>query len=123
MRKTASILLFFIIISCSSGPVPKNILSPEKMQKIVYELMQTDEYLNTFVVKDSTADIKKKRSLFYGEIFKMNNTSRKEFYISYRYYQQHPNIQKALYDSLYEQATRKKDEKPMSAPVKPAAKS
>ncbi|MEJ7683446.1 MAG: DUF4296 domain-containing protein [Segetibacter sp.] len=119
MRKAVYICLSFIFIGCSPNPVPKEILSPEKMEKVVYDLMQVDEYINNFVVKDSSVDIKKKRSIFYEQVFKLHNTNRKEFYTSYKYYQQHPDIQKVLFDSLYAKAGRRKTLPARTIPIKP----
>jgi hypothetical protein len=119
MRKAAYICLSFIFIGCSKSPVPKDILTVDKMEKVVYDLMQVDEYLNSFAIKDSLDDIKKKRSIFYEQVFRLHNTNRKEFYTSYKYYQQHPDIQKILFDSLYENAGRRKTMPPRITPIKP----
>lgn len=120
MKIAVYICLVFIFICCSKSPVPKDILGLNKMQKVVYELMQVDEYLNNFVVKDSSTDIKKKRSIYYEQVFKLNNTNRKEFYTSYKYYQQHPDMQKVLFDSLSAKADRRKILPGRVSPVKPA---
>lgn len=108
MMRLLIIPVLIILNACSSSPVPKGILPPQRMQKIVYDLIRIDEFINNFVVKDSTVDMKKKRSILYEQAFRVNNTTRKEFYSSYKYYQQHPSIQKALFDSLYEDLNRKK---------------
>lgn len=107
---TSSVRIFFvaIFIGCSSAPVPSNILPPNKMQSVVYDLLRVDEFVNNFVLRDSVADLKMKRSILYAKVFKVNKTSRKEFYQSYKYYQQHPDLQKGLFDSLYESLNRKK---------------
>jgi hypothetical protein len=107
MMKIGHVFLLLVLSACSSGPVPRSVIQPEKMQKIVHDLIQVDEFINNFIVKDTTVDIKKKRSVLYNQVFKINNTDRKEFYSSYKYYQQHPDIQKALYDSLYQTLNRK----------------
>lgn len=119
MRIISIICLLFIFIACSSSPVPKGVLPPEKMQKVVSDIIRIDEFINNFVVKDSTVDIKKKRSTLYEQVFKVNGTSRKEFYTSYTYYQQHPDLQKGLFDSLYENLNKKKIEVVKPKPVKP----
>lgn len=118
MSKTVFICLAFIFMGCSPNPLPKGILANNKMENIVYDLMQADEYLNNLLLKGSLADSKKKRSIFYEQIFKLHNTSRKEFYTSYRYYQQHPDIQKTLFDSLYAKAGRRKTSPARPIPVK-----
>jgi hypothetical protein len=108
MTKLLIFSVLFLFYACSSSPVPRGILPPERMQKVVYDLIRVDEFINNFVVKDSTVDVKKKRSSLYEQAFKVNNTNKKEFYSSYKYYQQHPDIQRGLFDSLYESLNRKK---------------
>ena len=108
MRRTVINFLLVIIAGCSSSPVPRGILPPETMQHVMYDLIRIVEFINGFVVKDSLVNIKKKRSELYEQAFRVNKTNRKQFYSSYKYYQQHPDIQKGLYDSLYENINRKK---------------
>ncbi len=117
MRKVFYLLLFSFLIGCSSSPVPKGIIPPDKMQNIVYDLMQVDGFINNYLYRDTTIDIKKKRSIFYEQVFKLHNTTRKEFFTSYKYYQQRPDIQKTLFDSLNQVANRKKDG-PVAEPIK-----
>lgn len=118
--KKALFLWFTLLVGCSSGPVPKGILKAGQMRKVVYDLMQVEEYVTNFAVKDSAIDIKKQRSIFYEQVFKLHNTSRKEFYTSYTYYQQHPDLQKVLYDSLYNQANKRKPVPSRILPMKSA---
>lgn len=107
MKLCLIISLLLVLNGCSSSPVPKGVLPPVRMQKIMYDLMRIDELINNFVVKDSGIDIKKKRSTLYEQVFKVNNTNRKDFYSSYKYYQQHPDLQKEVFDSLHESLNRK----------------
>ncbi|MDB5247930.1 MAG: hypothetical protein JWQ40_2324 [Segetibacter sp.] len=118
MRIVLCLIAGFVFIACSSSPVPKGILPPERMQKVVYDIMQVDEFMNNYVYKDTSIDLTKKRSILYKQVFKVHNTSRKEFYTSYKYYQQRPDIQKALFDSLYQWANRKKEDRVVK-PLKP----
>jgi len=119
MRKAVNLFLTLVFVACASSPVPKGVLPPDQMQKIVYDLIRTDEFINNFVIKDTAVDIKKKRSTLYAQVFKVNNTNRKEFYSSYKYYQQHPDIQKGLFDSLYNRLSRQKDEPDTTKTVRP----
>ena len=106
MRRALCIGLILIFIACSGHQVPKGVLEPGKMEKVVYDILKVEEYVNTFVAKDTTLNVKKQRSTFYAEVFKLHNTNRKEFYSSYKYYQQHPDMQKALFDSISAEAGR-----------------
>ena len=119
MRKVIYISWIFTIFACSNSPVPKGIMQPDKMEAVVYYLLRVDEYLNNFAYKDTTESVKVKRSILYAKVFKLHNINRKTFYTSYRYYQQHPDIQKTLFDSLYAKSGRVKPEIPRISPLKP----
>ena len=118
MRKCILICILALCIACSSGPVPKGVIEPEKMEGVVYDLMQADELLNNFVPKDTGVDMKKERSMYYGKIFKIHGTNKKQFYTSFKYYQQHPDLQKALFDSLNQKAKRKRPLPVENKPIK-----
>ena len=106
MRKTVCICFVLIVLGCSHGSVPKGILEPHNMEKVVYDLLRVDEYLNSFAQKDTITSIKMKRRIFYDQVFKLHGTDRKQFYTSFKYYQQHPDIQKTLFDSVLAMAGR-----------------
>ncbi len=119
MKKVIFICVLFIFARCSENPIPKGILAPDQMKKIVYDILKADEYVNNFVSKDTAVNVKMKRSIIYEQVFTLHNTNRKEFYTSYKYYQEHPDIQKALFDSLLATATREKAMPSHVLPVKP----
>jgi hypothetical protein len=118
MRTLFLLFLSLTFVACSKSPVPKGVLEPEEMEKVVYDLMQADEYINTYLAADTTVNKKERRSLYYEQIFKLHNTTRKDFYSSYKYYQQHPLIHKALFDSLTNKLSREKKNNKVTNPKK-----
>ena len=72
--------------------------------------MKTDEFINGYLMRDSTINLKQKRSNLYAHVFKIHNTNRKQFYRSFTYYEQHPDLLKILFDSL-NTGVRKKEPK------------
>lgn len=108
MRITFACLVFFVLTSCNSGSVPKGVLPPEQMEKIIKDLVQVDEYLIGNAITDTGIDVKMKRSIYYQQIFDLYKTNRKEFYSSYKYYQQHPDLHKTIFDTLSQRFTREK---------------
>ncbi len=109
MRVVLLLSLLLACGGCSHSPVPSTYLQPVEIKKVLYDLMVSENYLSNYLSKDLTIDIKQKRSQLYAEVFKLNAITRKTFYRSYQYYQQHPDLQKALYDSLNTFVTQKKD--------------
>jgi hypothetical protein len=112
MIKMVLISLVFYLTACSSGPVPKGIIHPDKMEKVVNDIIQVDEFINNFLIKDTALNIKNKRSELYEKVFLLNKTNRKEFFTSFKYYQQHPDKQKVLFDSLYNKLNQTKPDTP-----------
>ncbi len=118
MKATFFFLTVFILLACSS-PVPKGIIPPHRMQQIVFDLIKADEFINNFVVKDSTVNIKTRRISLYEQVFNIHKVSKDYFYKSYRYYQQYPDKNKVLFDSLYAVANRKNSEELQPKAAKP----
>ncbi len=115
MIKLRIVLLVLTLASCSSS-LPEGILPPEKMTKIVGEMIQVDEYINNFLQRDTA--VKKKRSIYYEQVFRLNKVSRQDFYKTITYYEQHPDIQKTMFDSLYKITDERPIEPPHPMPLK-----
>lgn len=105
MKFYASILFSVILIGCS-GPVPKGIINQEEIQAIIYDLMQTDEYLST-QLNDTAINEKMQRSIYYEQVFRLHNTTRKSFYSSYQFYQKRPDLHKKIFENISDSILRK----------------
>ena len=102
------IIAIFFLMGCSSRPVPKTIIAPNEMKAVMIDMIKADEFINTILMKDSSLDLKKRRTELYDQVFTLHKTSHKEFYNSYSYYQQHPDLNKILFDSLINYGNRLK---------------
>lgn len=107
MRRKLLICLLIFIAGCSSGSVPKGILSPEKMQLIMFDFLKADELANEYAVKDTSRKRNTEAIKLYKQVLALHNTSKDEFFKSYRYYQSHPDKNKVLFDSLFAWVTKK----------------
>ncbi len=76
----------------------------------MWQLMQSDEYVNIIVTKDSTKKVDKERMNKYQEVFDLNKTSLPEFKKSYAFYMAHPDISKVMFDSMSSAAMRQREE-------------
>ena len=107
MKPLAFLLLIATLFSsCQSSTIPSDIIPKEKMQAIIWQLMQSDEYVNALVARDTTKKSSTERMKRYQEIFDLNKTSPDEFKKSYRFYIEHPDITKVMFDSISTKATR-----------------
>ncbi|MEO5683846.1 MAG: DUF4296 domain-containing protein [Chitinophagaceae bacterium] len=126
MRRFSFLLLITALLaSCGSSKVPADIIPVHKMETILWQLMQSDEYVNTLLVKDSTKKSSTERMKIYQQVFDFNKTSMGEFKKSYHFYMTHPDITKVIFDSITARASRERIElykpKPDSAKQAPPA--
>jgi hypothetical protein len=109
MRLLAIILLTFtLFVSCVTRGVPDGILPPDKIQPIIFDLLRADEYVNNFVMRDTMLKREKEAVKLYEQVFVIHGITSADFYKSYRYYQAHPDKNRALFDSLSAFVSRKR---------------
>jgi hypothetical protein len=109
---------FISVISCSNkGEIPSGIISKQEMKLLLWDLAKADEWVNTRRQKDSALNVKAASFSTYEQVFSIHKVSRENFYQSYKYYADHPDLLKALMDSVSALATQKS--KLPSAAIKP----
>jgi len=79
--------------------MPKDILPKEKMQAVLWSLINAGEFLNGYVLKDPVDTIAAS-SKVYGQVFQIHHITKEEFDKSFSYYRQHYELMKAILDSL-----------------------
>ena len=101
MRVFIFVLLLAIFAACGNNTeVPPDIIPGKKMEIILWQLMQSDEYVNIQLKKDSTKKNRPEKLKIYQQVFDLNGTSMSEFKKSYQYYMSHPDIAKVMFDSM-----------------------
>ncbi len=96
------LLLFGVVQGCKRRiAIPSDIIPPERMQMVIWDLLRADEFVNAFVIaKDSTRDRKSECTRLYQNIFRIHHISREEFQKSLSFYQVHPLLTRGMMDSL-----------------------
>lgn len=132
IRMIAGFLAIVLLaVGCADKKhVPSGILSGEKMEGLLWDMVQADQYSTLYLAKDSShIDLKTENLRLYDEVFRLHKVSREDFRKSYQYYLDHPDIAQALFDSLLSRGNRLRTEayshpiaaRPVVAPVTPAA--
>ena len=105
-------ILLVIGISCKdSTKIPSGILSKDKMESVLWDMMLADRYSAQFLLKDSaTKDVKLETMKLYEQVFQLHNITREEFVKNYKYYLNRPDISKVIFDSLSARGTRNRDQ-------------
>lgn len=97
-------LLFFLsislIFSCKGDDLPKDVLPPEKMESVMWDLIRADQALSLPFNTDTTVNRTLKSQGIYKQILLMHQVSEKDFKRSFRFYQNNPLHLKPVLDSL-----------------------
>jgi hypothetical protein len=81
------------------------------MQKILWDIIQADQFNIQFLKKDSAkVNVKEETMKLYDEIFQIHHVSREQFKKSYQYYINHPEITKPMLDTLAARANLQRTE-------------
>ena len=99
MRTFAFLLLVFFL-SCSGNDIPKDVMPPEKMQAILYDVILADELADFSSIQDSTYRNLEKRTVLYDSILQIHNITKQAFQKSFEFYQQRPDLLRTILDSL-----------------------
>lgn len=111
MKWVPALVFFCAFIACNSDDqVPADVIPTQKMQTIVWQLMQADEYVNMLLTKDTLKKSNVERIKRYQQIFSLNKVSEAAFRNSYRYYLDHPDIAKVMFDSIVAVAQRQRSD-------------
>lgn len=105
MKWLLSPLLVFVIAAGCNPSSPK-IIPVNKMTKVMWDMIQVDEFTTGFLAKDSSKNLKLERMKLYKQVFSLHQVSEKEYFASFKYYTARPDLFKRVVDSLSEIASR-----------------
>lgn len=89
----------FFVVGCTSS-IPENVLPPAKMKAVLWDVMQADELADYNAAKDSSFNNLPKHVKYYQAVLSAHKISKQEFVRSFNYYQNHPELLKAVLDSI-----------------------
>ncbi|MBS1669474.1 MAG: DUF4296 domain-containing protein [Bacteroidetes bacterium] len=123
MNKLILALFFCFLIACENrDKIPHDVLPKKEMQKIIWDMIQADQFSKQFVLKDSAKkNVKQETTALYDEVFQIHHISKDEFTKSYQFYSSRPDLLKIIFDSLAAQGNRSQQDlyKQQTTPNKP----
>lgn len=121
-RTIAGLLLGLVLMAsgCSDkDSLPAGVLPHDKMEAVMWDVIQSEQYSANFLVKDTPRlDLKLENLRMYDEVFRLHQTSREEFRKSYQYYMGRADLAQVLFDSLLNKGNRLRTES-YSRPARP----
>ena len=116
MRYLIFISLLFLS-ACNFSSKGKPVVKFPVMQKVVWELMQSDDYYIRISLSDTNLKGKHKNIELYEQVFQLNKITAKDFYTTIEYYEKHPILFKELMDSV-SSLSKKENLKPIRPLIK-----
>jgi hypothetical protein len=113
MRIIAGLFLALLVLAgCSDkDKVPSGIIQKEKMESLVWDMIQADQYAAIYLAKDSNRiNVKNEQLKLYQQVFQLHQVSRDEFRKSFQFYLDRPDITRGLFDSLLARGNRLRTE-------------
>jgi hypothetical protein len=114
MRWIAGWLIILVIAGCTDrNKIPSGIIEQPRMEKILWDMIQADRYVASFIVPDKTQDSaikKEKAAALYEQVFRLNKISRDDFLKSYKFYLGRPDLTKIMFDSISSRAEKQRGE-------------
>jgi hypothetical protein len=100
----------FLLAACKDDDsIPKGIIAKDNMGKILWDMIEADQYSIQYLTKDSARKTLKAETMkLYEEIFRIHHISKEEFQKSFQFYTSHPDITKTMFDSLSARANRQR---------------
>jgi len=103
MRHIVIIGLLFIT-ACSENSftdrVPKKYIQPNEMRFIMWDMLKADEYYNRIIMYDSAHKLQNENFRLYDQVFRSYGITKEQYYSSFKFYESHPKLFKALVDSV-----------------------
>jgi len=115
MTRIIACLLVGVLLAVSScsdkNSVPAGVLPHEKMEAVMWDVIQSEQYSASYLAKDSAhINLKQENLKLYDEVFRLHQVSREEFQKSYQYYMGRADLAQILFDSLLAKGNRLRTE-------------
>jgi len=100
------LILCALFYTCKPG-IPKDIIQPDKMEKVLHDIHIVDGYSTSFANPDSS---KKVISSLYKGIYKKFGIDSALYNQSLDYYYKHPDVMKKMYDNISLNLNKEKED-------------
>jgi hypothetical protein len=113
---TVVVLMLLFFSSCNQKK--KNILPPDKMQTVMWDMMRADKFLADFVLNKDSSKKKDTESIkLYREILAIHQINGEQFSYSFNYYKNDPGELKWIMDSISRQEVNQAPTTPLQPQV------
>lgn len=108
MRKYLTILFSMGLLSCGDG-IPNDVLSVDKMQAVLTDVLLAEGFVENFELMDTTKKREDWYALEYSKVMTIHNISQDQFRRSLNFYKKNPDLFKIITDTVYQRSQRWRD--------------
>lgn len=106
MRKGIVIIIGVLLVSCKAKQQPLDI---DQMKVMVWDMVCSEQYA-LGITNDSILKPEQRTIETFRKTFVQDKITKEQFYSSLRYYNEHPDQQKILFDSVIAYGTRQREQ-------------
>ncbi len=103
-------IVLFVACSSSGGNAPEGILDRERFKQTLLEAQLIEARMNHELIIAHLSEIPGEQ--YYADMFKVQGTTKEEFTKSFAYYSERPEEMRAIYEEIFTELSRRKDEQP-----------
>jgi hypothetical protein len=101
MRFLLLLIFPLLLFACRKrNPVPKGLLSTEKMEAVMWDMMRADEMVHVYSERDTAYKILPHAGRLYEQVYKIHGINKETFQKSLKFYQRRPDLFQVVLDSL-----------------------
>ena len=100
------IALSFFVSCLEKNKVPSEIIQPNEMQKILWDMVRAQALSTEIARKDSSVNEIAETKVLTQKVFEIHKISSTTFNQSYIWYTNHPDMMRTIFDSLNAQNQR-----------------
>jgi len=109
MRQLMLLICFSAFMNaCNNKNSSGKILDKTQMQSVLTDIIKAESFSDVYIRKDTHTDVEKENAVLQKEIFAIHHITKEDFYTSYDYYKNHPEIMQVILDSIIAKANASK---------------
>lgn len=108
--RTCYAIIVVLLTACSTvgSKAPDGVLDREQFKKTLLEAQLIEARMNHELIIAKLTEIPGER--YYDDMFKTQGTTKEEFVRSFDYYSERPEEMRAIYEEIFTELSRRKDE-------------
>jgi hypothetical protein len=110
MTRALVVFCFAVFLYSCGGKQNQGIVLPTaKMQAVMWDMFLADAYTQRYIKTDSSKNELQQNAALQQKIFELHKISRADFYTSYEYYNNHPDMMRTMLDSITVKSDRERN--------------